>query len=168
MCYPHPRPTGADAGISREALRPIRENYAPINQDKLHVLVDTAGPAGATRGSEKADDLQFGQIVCRTSSYSTLFGGTRVLLCSRQYQRGFHTFARTWYQPGCIGQWGHYNNTIFSCLDHKVGGNIDCRVLDARCNDKKNGRRRRTRFVNTIGGAAWMRPRRNTPGGLQF
>ena len=50
-----------------------------------------------------------------------------------------HTFARTSYQLSIIRQWRHNDNTIIiSCLDHKVGGLINCCVVpDERCRDLK-------------------------------
>ena len=118
-----PRLTGGDAGISREALRAVREKYAPIRTNRaLPWIVEVLQPPRVAVCI--SDDLQFEQIVCRTSSCSRLGGVSR-------------TFARTSYQLGIISLWGHKNNTIISCLDHKVGGLLNSCVPDERCRDLK-------------------------------
>ena len=94
------RPTGGDAGIIREALRPVREKLALIKTTcALPCIVQVLQ---APHVAELiADDLQFKQITCRTPSCSRS-GGTRVLLRSRRYHRDFHTLASTSCQLGII------------------------------------------------------------------
>ena len=78
-----------------------------------------------------SDDLQFEQIVCRTSSCSIL-GGTRIFLCSHLCHRFISHVC-----PDVVPQRGHKNNTLIRCLDHKVGGLINCCVPDDRCRELK-------------------------------
>ena len=144
---------------------------------KLRGPVDSGGPADATGGRVNSSTafsldreyagsrLKGHQSIAVQSSIST--GVSRVcqytsyqLLCITRYQ--------VVYDSGDIK-----NNILMSCLDHNAGGHIHCCCCclpDERCRDIKQPAEKNAIFVNPVGGASSIRPRRKTSSqaGLKF